>query len=69
MRRVGKIWEDNPELWPVGIPRIKEKQDKVKKEDTCIPGPEPQDKERSNKDEEEKFTSTVWRLFVCVFVS
>ena len=69
MRRVGKIWEDNPELWPVGIPRIKEKQDKVKKEYTCIPGPEPQDKERSNKDEEEKFTSTVWRLFVCVFVS
>ena len=59
MRRVGKKWEDNPELWP----------DKVKKEYTCIPGPEPQDKERSNKDEEEKFTSTVWRLFVCVFVS
>ena len=26
--------EDNPELQPVRIPRIKEKQDKVKKEDT-----------------------------------
>ena len=33
-------------LRPVRIPRIKDKQDKVKKEDTWKPGPDPQDKER-----------------------
>ena len=38
--------EDNPELRPGRIPRIKEKQDKVKKEDTWKPGPDAQDKER-----------------------